>query len=93
MDLTWMAWTQPTAMFFVLILVGLVVMGVLHVWRPGSTPRAGFLGLETTRGDRFFLSLVGTAYICMAWLAFLGTPLWGALGLSALWAALLFWKG
>jgi predicted small integral membrane protein len=28
----------------------------------------------------------------MAWLWLVGTPVWGALGLSLAWAAFVFWK-
>ena len=46
--------------------------------------------LETTRGDRLFMTHLGTAFIFLAWLAFMGAPLWGALGLSLVWAIVVF---
>ncbi len=48
----------------------------------GMAPRRGVLGLDTTRGDRLFISLLGSAFIFLAWLGFFGTPLWGALVVS-----------
>ena len=65
LDLSWMAWTWPTAAFFVVIFLLLAAMrpGVLS---PGGAPRHGILGLDTTRGDRLFISLLGSAYIHLA---------------------------
>jgi len=92
MDLGWMAWTWPTAAFFVVVFVLIAVMGQLEWRRPGSAMRRGVLGLETTRGDRLFISLLGAAFIFLAWLAILGTPLGGALVAAAVWSGLVFWK-
>jgi predicted small integral membrane protein len=52
MDLTWMAWTWPTAAFFAFIALALVSMSVWEHYAPGGAPRHGILGLDTTRGDR-----------------------------------------
>ena len=92
MDLGWMAWTWPTAAFFVVVFVLIAVMGQLEWRRPGSAMRRGVLGLETTRGDRLFISLLGAAFIFLAWLAILGAPLWGALVAAVVWSGLVFWK-
>jgi predicted small integral membrane protein len=76
--LGWMAWTWQTAVFFGVIAVLLVLMG-LWEWRsPGGSPRRGMLGLTTTRGDRLFMSLLAAGYIHLLWLATFGAPLWGA---------------
>ena len=32
-----------------------------------ETPRRGVLGIMTTRGDRLFISLLGSAFINLAW--------------------------
>ena len=48
----------------------------------GGAPRRGILGLDTTRGDRLFISLLGSAFIFLAWLAFFGTPMWGGFAIS-----------
>ena len=86
MDLTWMAWTWQTATFFGVILLLLVGMTVWEVASPGGAPRHGILGLDTTRGDRLFLSLLGSAYIHLAWLGLIGPNLWWALALSIVYA-------
>ena len=57
---------------------------------PGGSPRRGILGLATTRGDRLFISLLGSAYIHLAWLAFVGPSLWGALAISLVFAFVVF---
>ena len=82
MGLSWMAWTMPTAAFFLFIALCLVAMAIWEWKSPGGDPRRGILGLDTTRGDRLFISLLGSAFIFLAWLGIVGTPLWGALGIS-----------
>ncbi len=84
MFLSWMAWTWPTAAFFLFVALAIAGMGVWEHYSPGGGLRRGILGLDTTRGDRLFISLVGSAFIHLAWLGFVGTPLWGALILSIL---------
>lgn len=74
--LAWMAWTWPTALFFMFIAVCLISMFVWELLRPGGNPRVGILGLDTTRGDRLFISLLGSAYIHVAWLGLTDFPLW-----------------
>ena len=90
MGLSWMAWTWPTAAFFVFILCALIGMAVWEWYSPGGAPRRGILGLDTTRGDRLFISLLGSAFIFLAWLAVMGTPLWGALIIALIYAVLVF---
>ena len=75
--MTWMAWTQPTAVFFICIGVGLVTMTILELVNP-TTTRRGFLPLATTRGDRFFISLLVTAFVHIAWLLVTLLPVWYA---------------
>ena len=82
MDLSWMAWTWPTAAFFGFIACALIGMMVWEWKAPGGAPRRGILTLDTTRGDRLFISLLGSAFIFLAWLALFGMPLWGALAIS-----------
>jgi predicted small integral membrane protein len=88
----WMAWTPATIAFFAAIFGLIALMGLLEWRRPGGDERQGVLGLTTTRGDRLFISLLGSAYILMGWLAFFGQPIWGAAALAALWFAFVFWK-
>ncbi|MEL6299823.1 MAG: DUF2160 domain-containing protein [Pseudomonadota bacterium] len=90
MDLSWMAWTWQTATFFGVIAALLIIMTVWELARPGGAPRRGILALDTTRGDRLFISLLGAAFINLAWLAAFGSPLWGALAVSFVYAVLVF---
>jgi predicted small integral membrane protein len=84
-----MAWTWQTGLFFAVIAALLLLMTALAVWRP-ETERVGVLRLATTRGDRLFISLLGSAFIHLAWLGFVGPDLWPALGLSLIYAAAVF---
>ncbi len=90
LDLSWMAWTWPTAAFFIGILVALIGMGIWERVSPGGNPRRGILGLDTTRGDRLFISIIGSAFIHLGWLGLMGTPLWGAVGISIVFALIVF---
>ncbi|MBM3650319.1 MAG: hypothetical protein FJX11_21285 [Alphaproteobacteria bacterium] len=90
MALSWMAWTWETAAFFAIIAGLLVVMALWEWRRPGGAQRRGILGLDTTRGDRLFISLLGSAFIHLGWLGLLGEPLWGAVALSLLYATAVF---
>jgi predicted small integral membrane protein len=85
----WMAWTGVGALFFGVIATLLVVMILWGALAP-ETPRRGALGIETTPGDRLFISLLGAAYLHLAWLGLVGAPLWGALALSLVLAAAVF---
>lgn len=85
--LGWMAWTWQTAVFFICIAIALVVMTVWEAVRPGGDPREpGIFAIDTTRGDRLFISLLSAAYIHLAWLAFVDGPLWGASIIAIAWA-------
>jgi predicted small integral membrane protein len=92
MNLGWKAWTGPTASFFWFVFGCIALKGVLEWRTPGGAPRRGVLGLETTRGDRLFISVLGAVYIFLAWLGLFSTPLWGALAIASLWTAFVFWK-
>jgi predicted small integral membrane protein len=85
-----MAWTWPTAAFFAFIFLTLVAMSVWEWYSPGGTPRHGILGLDTTRCDRLFISLLGSAFIFLAWLGLMGTPLWGAVIISLVYTIIVF---
>ena len=50
----------------------------------------GILGFPTQRGDRFFVSLIGAAFIFILWMRFDGGALWYPLGLSRLFGAAMF---
>ncbi len=66
--MSWMAWTLPTALFFIGIGVSLLAMTIWSLLSPAPA-RRGFLPLETTRGDRFFISLLAAAFVHVGWLA------------------------
>lgn len=87
---SWMAWTWPTAAFFVFIFLCLATMSVWEYYSPGGGPRHGILGLDTTRGDRLFISLLGSAFIFLAWLGFAGPPLWVPLGIAIVYTLAVF---
>ena len=74
----WMAWTLATALFFWVIAALILVFLVLAIRFP-ETPRVGVLRTETTRGDRLFIALLGSAFINLAWLGLLDRTQWGAL--------------
>jgi predicted small integral membrane protein len=90
MGLSWMAWTWQTAVFFGAIALVLSVMVGIELRHPGGAPRRGILAIDTTRGDRLFISLLGSAFIHLIWLGLLGTPLWGAGVVSLIYAVLVF---
>jgi len=91
-NIAWMAWTLPTAIFFVLLSLTLGVM----TWLAGAYPeaeRVGILRIPTTRGDRLFISLIMTAVIHLVWIGLVGTdtivtiPVGEGIELSSLWLA------
>ena len=86
----WMAWTTPVAVFFTCIVLMLIGMTVWEIQSP-TVERKGFLPMTTTRGDRLFIGLLGSAYIFLGWLGLIGAPLWAPLGLAVLWLAFCFW--
>ncbi|MEL7428475.1 MAG: DUF2160 domain-containing protein [Pseudomonadota bacterium] len=90
MDLSWMAWTLPTFLFWASIIGLIISMGVWEYFSPGGNPRVGILRFETTRGDRLFISLLGSAFIHLAWLGLVGSDLWWALGISLVYAICVF---
>lgn len=91
MNLSWMAWTKPTATFFITIFCILVVMTLWERKSPGGNPRLGVLRFETTRGDRLFVTLLGSAYIHIIWLAlFASLSLWWAFGIALIFGVCVF---
>ena len=85
----WMAWTLATATFFFIIACLLVTFTILAINYP-ETPRRGILRIDTTRGDRLFISLLGSGFICIAYLGLVGAPLWWALAICLIYAAAVF---
>ena len=86
--MNWMAWTTPTAVFFVAIVCMLVTMTLLELKFP-TTVRKGLLPIATTRGDRMFICLLSVAFIHLAWLAAGIAVVWPASVISVLWFAVL----
>jgi predicted small integral membrane protein len=87
----WMSWTTPSALFFMVIIGAIVGMLVWELVSP-THERRGLLPMPTTRGDRFFIGLLASAFVHMAWLAFTTVTPWIALALSAaLMAAIGMW--
>ncbi|MFT6607175.1 MAG: putative small integral membrane protein [Halocynthiibacter sp.] len=84
-----MAWTWPTAIFFIVIACLLITFTILAIKYP-ETPRVGVLRIETTRGDRLFITLLGSAFINLAWLGLLSAPQWGALIVCLFYALAVF---
>ncbi len=80
----WMAWTLPTALFFAAI--GLLV-GSMTLWelRSPCSERRGFLPIATTRGDRLFIGLLGSAYLHLLVVGVTDWSVWIASLLSLLW--------
>ena len=97
-NIAWMAWTPPTALFFVLLAATLAVMTWLAIRYP-EAERVGILRIPTTRGDRLFISLIMTAVIHLLWIGFVGTdtiltiPVGEGIELSSLWLATLISLG
>jgi predicted small integral membrane protein len=84
MNLGWMVWTGPTAIFFVVIALVLVGMTVWQIVAP-SPERRGFLPIPTTPGDRLFVGLTVSAYLHLAWIGLVGSSLWIMSIASVIW--------
>src|SRR5437660_10992103 len=93
--IAWMAWTLPTAIFFVMLALTLGVMTWLAVAYP-EAERVGVLRIATTRGDRLVISLVLAAVIHLLWIALVGIdaistlPSGGCSGISWRWLGTVF---
>ena len=90
-NFAWMAWTWQVGVFFAGIAALLLVFTLLAAYRPES-PRVGILTIPTTRGDRLFITLLGSAFIHILWLAFApeAWDLWWASLLSLAYAVAVF---
>ena len=80
--MSWMAWTLPTVLFFGAIALILMTMTVWQLVTP-SIPRRGVLPMATTRGDRLFIGLLGSAFVHLGWLTVTDQPLWWATAIAA----------
>ena len=88
--ITWMAWTWQTAAFFIFIALCITAMILWEKKVPGGSPRRGILSLDTTRGDRLFISLLSAAFIHLAWLGIVGSLLWIGTIISIIFAIFVF---
>ena len=80
----WMAWTLPTALFFGSIATILAGMTVWELRSP-CVERKGFLPISTTRGDRLFIGLLGSAYLHLLVVGTTDWSVWIVSVLSLLW--------
>ncbi|MGO4564470.1 DUF2160 domain-containing protein [Rhizobium sp. 2YAF20] len=87
--LDWMAWTWQTAAFFGTVVTILTILTLLAIFRP-EIPRKGILGFPTTRGDRFFVTMIGSAFIFIFWMRLGGGLLWYPLAASVLYGIAMF---
>ncbi|MFZ3153916.1 DUF2160 domain-containing protein [Pseudomonas sp.] len=80
----WMAWTLPTALFFGFI--GMLLVG-MTIWelRSPCIERKGWLPIATTRGDRLFIGLLGSAYLHLLVVGVTDWSVWIASLLSLFW--------
>jgi len=80
----WMAWTLPTAAFFAAIALVLVGMTVWELRSP-CIERRGFLPISTSRGDRLFIGLLGSAYLHLLVIGVTDWSVWVASLISLVW--------
>ncbi len=80
----WMAWTTPTAAFFIGIALLLSGMTVWEIRSP-CVERKGFLPIVTSRGDRLFIGLLGSAYLHLLVVGITDWSVWMATALSVVW--------
>ena len=73
-----------------MLVLSIATMGVWERFDPGGNPRRGIFGIDTTRGDRLFISWLGTGFLNLGYLAIFGPPLWGGLALAIAWFVFVF---
>lgn len=84
MTMEWMAWTLPTAIFFIVIFLLVTAMTIWQTVSP-SVGRRGFLPLTTTPGDRLFIGLICAAFIHIAWIGLTDLSLWIVFPVAVAW--------
>lgn len=85
----WMAWTVPTAGFFITIGVLLMAMTLWELIVPSIERRGRLLPMPTTRGDRLFVGLLLGAYINLAWVGLTELSLWWSVAATVLVVAIM----
>ncbi|MEW6187164.1 MAG: DUF2160 family membrane protein [Thermodesulfobacteriota bacterium] len=88
MTLEWMAWTLPTAIFFIAIFLILMAMTLWQTLSP-STARRGFLPMLTTPGDRLFIGVITAIFLHLVWLGLTDLSLWIVFPVAVGWILLL----
>jgi len=78
----WMRWTIPSLIFVSSILTMLATLTVWDMKDPGWAREGTVLPIETTRGDRVFMSLLIMGLFFCFWMYFVGY--------TATWVVLLF---
>ncbi len=73
-----MQWNWAGALFFLFLVVA--IAGLTY-WDAKAVVnrRKGFLPMATTRGDRFFIGIMGSIGLGLLWLALVGNQLLGLL--------------
>ena len=82
--MNWMAWTTPSALFFLGIALILLTMTVREVLSP-CTERKGFLPITTTRGDRLFIGLLSSAFVHLGFIGFSELSIWEQFTICVIW--------
>lgn len=80
----WMAWTTPSALFFVGIGLIILTMVFWEILSP-TVASKGFLPITTTRGDRIFISLLSAAFIHLGFIGLTMLPLSVPLVVAIIW--------
>jgi len=80
----WMLWTWPTALFFLAIGALLIGMTIWEVMQPTVERRGRIIPMKTTRGDRLFVALLASAYVCAFWIALVPASPWWVLAITVL---------
>ena len=89
----WMLWTLPTACFFGAIALMLVAMTIWQIISPTTERRGWIIPMRTTRGDRLFIGLLASAYVCAFWVALVPLGMWWMAGISIALILLLLFVG
>ena len=84
--------TNPTDIIgkFDNIFLSIIVMVICEIKQPGGDLIRGLFRLDTTRGDRLFITLLGSGFIHLAWLGLLDISIWGAMVFSIGYAIAVF---
>ncbi|MEZ9230405.1 DUF2160 domain-containing protein [Vibrio amylolyticus] len=80
----WMAWTTPSALFFLGIALILLTMTILEIKSP-CIERKGFLPITTTRGDRLFIGLLSSAFVHLGFVGFTELSIWVPFTICVIW--------